>query len=48
MLMKETELKHMSIRDIFKYAILLIVYRLFYVQKCSLIILLTFIDFIKF
>jgi len=45
-LMKETELKHVSVRYICKDAILSIVYRLFLGQKCSLILLLTLTDFI--
>jgi len=44
--MKGTELKHMSIRYIRKDATLSIVYRPFSLQKCCLILLLTFIDFI--
>jgi hypothetical protein len=36
--MKETELKHMSVRHICKDAMLSIVYRFFSGQKCSLIL----------
>jgi len=45
--MKVTELKHVSVRYICKDAMLSIVYRLFFSgQKCSLIHLLSFTDFI--